>query len=65
MGNTQAAKLTVYNSLGQKVSTLLNEVKTPGNYEIEFNGSNLASGVYFYKLTSGSFVQTNKMLLLK
>lgn len=57
--------LTVYNSLGQCVAILVDEQKSPGVYEIKFNGINLSSGVYFYRLTAGSFVQTKKMILLK
>ena len=58
-------QIIVYDILGRKVTTLVNEPKAPGNYEITFNASQLASGVYFYRLTSGSFVQTKKMILLR
>lgn len=57
--------LKVYDALGNEVSTLVNEVKPTGNYEVEFNGTGLSSGVYFYKLNAGSFVETKKMVLLK
>jgi hypothetical protein len=57
--------LTVFNSLGQEIQTLLSEEKNSGNYEVEFNASDLPSGIYFYKLQAGSFVETKKMLLLK
>ncbi len=57
--------LTVYNSLGQKVKTLLNEHKNIGNHQIEFDASSLSSGVYFYRLLAGSFLQVKKMLLIK
>ena len=57
--------LDVYNSIGQKVATLVNENKTAGNYEVNFNAANLSSGVYFYKLTSGNFVNVKKMILMK
>jgi hypothetical protein len=57
--------LDVYNSIGQKVATLVNENKTAGSYEVNFNAANLSSGVYFYKLTSGSFINTKKMILMK
>ncbi len=57
--------LVVYDILGRKVKTLVNEVKAPGTYEIEFDASQFASGVYFYRLTSGDFVQTKKMMVLK
>ncbi len=58
-------QLKVYDIIGNEVATLVNETKVPGNYEINFNGSNLASGVYFYKLVSNDFVSVKKMLLLK
>ena len=57
--------LKVYDVLGREVATLVNEVKPAGAYTVPFNASNLASGVYFYKLQSGSFVQTKKMMLVK
>ena len=57
--------LTVYNSLGQKVATLLNKAQKPGNYMVNFNASNMTSGVYFYRLTAGNFVATKKMILIK
>ncbi|MDP3441569.1 MAG: T9SS type A sorting domain-containing protein [Ignavibacteria bacterium] len=44
---------------------MVNENQTAGNYEVQFDGSKLASGVYLYKLQSGSFVQTKKLLLMK
>ncbi len=57
--------LTIFNLLGEKVSTLVNEVKSAGSYNVDFNASNLSSGVYLYKLQAGSFMQTQKMILLK
>jgi len=57
--------LKVYDVLGNEVATLVNKIKEPGYYEVNFNASNLASGVYFYRLVAGSFVSTRKMLLLK
>jgi hypothetical protein len=65
VSSIENVKLTVYNSLGQCVAILVDEQKSPGVYEIKFNGINLSSGVYFYRLTAGSFVQTKKMILLK
>jgi hypothetical protein len=47
------------------VATLVNEVKEPGTYTVQFDGSNLASGVYFYRLQAGDFVQTKKLMILK
>lgn len=58
-------KLKIYNILGQEVKTLVNEAKQTGNYEVTFNSENLTSGVYLYKLTSGEFKETKKMILLK
>lgn len=59
------AKLSVYNLLGQEVATLLNERMTAGTHAVSFDAGNLASGVYIYRLTSGSFIQTKKMMLIK
>jgi len=58
-------KLTVYNSLGEVVKSLVNENQSAGNYTINFNAANLPSGLYFYSLSSGNFTQTNKMILMK
>ncbi len=58
-------RLTVYDVLGRKVVTLVNRKQKPGNYSVRFNASNLASGVYFYSLRAGNFVQTRKMILIK
>jgi cyclomaltodextrinase / maltogenic alpha-amylase / neopullulanase len=58
-------KLVVYDILGREIAVLVNERKTPGSYEVTFDGRGLASGVYIYRLTAGTFVQTRKMLLLK
>ncbi len=57
--------MKVYNALGIEVATLVNENKEAGSYNINFNASNLSSGVYIYKLSAGSFVSTKKMILLK
>jgi hypothetical protein len=57
--------LKVYNILGQEVAILMNEVKSAGSYREVFNASSLPSGVYVYKLTAGSYIETKKMLLLK
>ncbi|WKZ68910.1 MAG: T9SS type A sorting domain-containing protein [Melioribacteraceae bacterium] len=58
-------QLIVYNILGQVVKTLVNEVKAPGSYEVTFDASQLSSGVYFYRLQSGDFMQTRKMIHMK
>jgi len=57
--------LKVYDILGNDVAVLVNEEKPAGNYEINFDASRLTGGVYFYQLTSNSFVDTKKMILLK
>jgi len=57
--------LKIYNILGKEVQTLVSEVKSAGSYEVSFNAASLSSGVYFYKLESGNFIDTKKMFLLK
>ncbi len=57
--------LKVYDVLGKEVKTLVNEQKPIGNYNIEFNGSNLASGAYFYRLEAGEFRDIKRMILIK
>jgi len=57
--------LKIYNILGKEVQTLVSEVKSAGSYEVSFNAASLSSGVYFYKLESGDFIDTKKMFLLK
>ena len=61
-GNVQ---LKVYDIIGREVATLVNEVKQPGIYTVDFNASNLASGIYFYKMQSGDFNAVKKMVLVK
>jgi len=58
-------ELTIYNTLGQIVAVLVNSNLTAGSYKADWNGTNYASGVYFYRLTAGSFVDVKKMVLLK
>ncbi len=57
--------LKVFDVLGRNVANLVNSSMSPGNYEATFNGSNLASGTYFYRLQSGKFFQTRKLVLQK
>jgi hypothetical protein len=57
--------LKVYDILGNEVATLVNEYKLARSYEVEFNGSKLASGIFYYQLRVGKFIQTKKMILLK
>jgi photosystem II stability/assembly factor-like uncharacterized protein len=58
-------QISVYNTIGQKVATLIDKKQKAGKYTVTFNGTGLASGVYFYKIKAGDFVQTKKMLLIK
>lgn len=57
--------ITVYDILGREISVILNEKLLPGEYETEFNGNNLSSGVYFYRLHTGDYFETKKMVLIK
>jgi hypothetical protein len=61
--------LKVYDVLGNEITTLVNEYKPAGNYEVEFNTSTIkhrpSSGIYFYQLKASSFVETKKMILMK
>lgn len=58
-------KLAVYDLLGRELEILVNESLEPGSYEVEFNGSNFASGMYFYKLEAGNFSEVKKMILIR
>ena len=58
-------RLSVFNALGQQVTTLVNEDQSPGFHDFRFDASNLASGVYFYRLQAGGVVQTKRLLLLR
>jgi hypothetical protein len=58
-------RLGVYDLLGREVAALVNERKSPGSYEMHFDASGLASGVYFYRLQAGDLVMTRKLLFLK
>jgi hypothetical protein len=57
--------ISAFDILGKKVASLVNSEKEPGNYEIEFDGSRLTSGMYFYKLQANDFSQTKKFMLVK
>jgi immune inhibitor A len=61
----RGVSLVVYDVLGREVAVLVNEKKAPGSYQVLFDGSGLASGVYIYRLVAGSSVETKRMLLLK
>ncbi|MCX6156913.1 MAG: T9SS type A sorting domain-containing protein [Ignavibacteriae bacterium] len=58
-------QLKVYDVMGREVQTMVNQSLKPGTYEVTFDGSAFTSGVYFYKLQCGDFVQTNRMVLIK
>jgi hypothetical protein len=58
-------KLVVYDLLGREVAVLVNERKAPGSYSVEFDGTGLSSGVYFYRLSAGPNIQSRKMVLMK
>ena len=58
-------KLLVYNILGKEISNLVNEVQSPGKYEVKFDGRNLSSGIYFYQLNAGNYSATKKLMLMK
>ncbi len=58
-------RLVVYDALGREIATLVNEELKPGTYEVFWDGSNYPSGVYFYKLSAGDYLETKKMILLK
>ena len=57
--------IKIYDVLGSEVATLLNEERPAGTYELNWNANNISSGVYFYTLQAGDFVETKKMILLK
>ncbi len=57
--------IKIFDILGREVTTLVNEVKKPGTYEVKFDASNLSSGIYFYRMQAGDFAQTHKMIFLK
>jgi hypothetical protein len=67
VGTSRDLSLRIYDALGNEITTLVNEHKPPGTYEVEFsaNDFSLTSGIYFYKLTVGQFSDTRKMLLIK
>jgi hypothetical protein len=64
-GERRKLSLKVYDILGNEIASLVNEELTAGEYEVEFDGANLISGIYFYELKAGSFIQTKKMVLMK
>jgi len=65
LSKSRHTRIDVYNTLGQLVRTLVNCFQNAGNYQIQFNAKELPSGVYFYRIISGSYSETKKMLLIK
>ena len=65
ISNLGFVSLKVFDVLGNEVKTLVNEIKPSGYYEVQFDGSGLPSGIYYYKLEAGSFSQVRKMMLVK
>ena len=57
--------IKVYDVLGNEIETLVNEEKNAGSYKVDFNGSALTSGIYYYRIITGNFSQTRKMALIK
>jgi len=62
---TDFVKISIYNILGNEIKVLVNEEKDPGDYEISFDAREIASGVYFYKISTGKFSQIKKMIVMK
>jgi len=60
-----SVSIKIYDLLGKEIKTLINEEKPAGNYEVEFDGTGLPSGIYFYQLKAGGYVETKKMVLLR
>ena len=63
--NSEFITLKVFDVLGNEAATLINEEKSAGTYQIEFDANKLSSGIYFYKLQIGNFIETKKMILMK
>jgi hypothetical protein len=63
--NSSNVKIEIFDVLGRKIETLMNKEQIPGNYKIYFDGSKFSSGIYFYRITAGNFIQTKKMILIK
>ncbi|MCW8803093.1 MAG: T9SS type A sorting domain-containing protein, partial [Ignavibacteriaceae bacterium] len=65
IANFGLVTLKVYDVLGNEITTLVNEEKPAGEYEVEFDGSSLTSGIYFYQIKAGDFIETKQMVYLK
>ena len=64
-GEGLGVRVTIYDILGREIKTLVNEQLQPGTYEVDFDGTDYASGVYYYTLTAGNYIETRKMVLLR
>jgi len=62
---SETVEIDVYNAIGQWIKTLLNQKLPAGQHELEFNASDLASGLYYYRISAGDFTDIKKMVLLK
>jgi hypothetical protein len=65
VGSRQFVTIRIYDIIGNEIDTIVNEIKPAGTYQVAFNAEDLTSGVYFYKIIAGNFVQTKKMILLR
>ncbi|MCZ6701791.1 MAG: T9SS type A sorting domain-containing protein [Ignavibacteria bacterium] len=65
VSSKQFVSLKVYDVLGNEIATLVNEEKSAGTYEVEFDGAGLPSGIYFYQLKADSYINTKKMIIIK
>jgi hypothetical protein len=63
--SSEFVTLKVFDVLGNEVATIVNEEKPAGSNEVDFNASLLSSGIYFYTISAGNFVETKKMILMK
>jgi mannan endo-1,4-beta-mannosidase len=63
--NDRRVTIKIFNTLGEELRTLVDEIKSAGNYEVEFRANDLPSGVYIYRMQSGEFVSSKKMILIK
>jgi len=65
LGGSVLITLKIYDILGREVATLVNKKQNPGNYHVQFDASKLSSGIYYYRLKAGNFIETKKMILLR
>jgi hypothetical protein len=65
IGQPSFVSLKIFDVLGNEIATLVNEEKPVGSYEVEFDASSFPSGIYFYQLRAGEFIQSKKMSLIK